>query len=399
MNKKLIKINYNDTEPIARELFIKASSLCPSSKNHKVLLEEALQVLLDCKADFNTEAIIIPLNSNTFFDSIIHMNKSNFSCTAFEQISKDDVVMIYFYILSLGECKPDTKNKAEQYYAELWINSFLEAGRQVLRKEIERIEFLKKNGYYISCSFGPGSYGMSPDKITDMLEEIDNSMLGRAINRDGAFSKKKVSGGFYFVTKSEGVLPPLECRDCIGHEKGCLFCGGKNLIPSRNACMELLRSYGTPQHVVRHCLAVTDTALRMAEALNLKGHNINIPLLEASALLHDIARVEENHGVRGAIVLERSGYRQVAKLVRGHMYYATDPEKGEITEQDLLCLADRMVREDEYVGLDIRMRTVLEKLIALGVDTDRVRHRLEENQRLKERIEQIIGSTIDTLMK
>ena len=399
MSEKLIKLNFEDTEPIARKLFFETSGLCPGYNNHEILLDEALEVLSDCRFGFNMEAVTIHLSPDVFYDDTIHMGKSNFTCTAFQQISSHDVIEIYYYLLSLGECKTDTKNKAGQYYADLWVNGFLEAGRQILREKINKSELIKEKGLYLSCSFGPGSYGMSPDRLSDMLGQINNSMLGRVINRDGNISRKKLGGGFFFVTKSPNLLPPLECRDCIGHEKGCLFCDGKNIIPSRKTCIDLLDSYGTPQHVIRHCLAVTDTALRIARALNNEGYDLNLPLLEAAALLHDIARVEKNHGVKGAIVLEKYGYRQVAKLVKGHMYYATNPEKEKINEQDILCLADRMVREDVYVGLEVRMRTVLDKLIALGIDTERVGHRLAENKLLKERIEKIIARSMDSLME
>lgn len=81
------------------------------------------------------------------------------------------------------------------------------------------------------------------------------------------------------------------------------------------------------------------------------------------------------------------------------MFYATDPYKEKVTEQDLLCLADRMVKEDEYVGLEDRMKYVLDKLADAGIDTERVRNRLEENRLIKDKIEAIIGKTIDSLMK
>ena len=64
-----------------------------------------------------------------------------------------------------------------------------------------------------------------------------------------------------------------------------------------------------------------------------------------------------------------------------------------------LFLADRMVKEDEYVGLEDRMKYVLDKLADAGIDTERVRNRLEENRLIKDKIEAIIGKTIDSLMK
>lgn len=398
MEKKLFKIKYEEAEPIAKEYFIKASGLETDAENHKTLLNEALQVLDNCKSGIDIRSVVVTLDCDHFGNSTIILEGHQYNCTAFDQISSENVVKIYAYLLSLGQCKSGNKNQAEQYYADLWANGFLEAGILKLRDQLYKSEDVAENNYYISDSFGPGRYGMSPERLSTMLSTMDGNIIGICSDED--CDSCKFCGGFFFVlTLEEGNLPSKECRNCIGHEKGCMFCGGKNIIPSKKTCMELLDSYGTPDHVVKHCIAVTETAVKIAEALKEKGIILNLDLLEASALLHDIARVEDNHGVKGAIVLEKCGYHQVAKLVKCHMFYSTNPDKVRITEQDLLCLADRMVKEDKYVGLESRMKYVLDKLIADGIDTSRVLQRLDENRLLKERIEAIIGKTIDDLMK
>lgn len=169
--------------------------------------------------------------------------------------------------------------------------------------------------------------------------------------------------------------------------------------PDRDTCLNMLQEYGTPGHVVRHCKAVTDTALRIAEALNKNGYNLNLELLQGAALLHDIARVEDDHGLIGSQIAEERGYVEAAKLIKCHMFYIIDPHKEKIDEQDILCLADRMVMEDNYVGLDIRMQYVLDKFKGDPAAADRIRSRLEENRIIKKRIEEIIGMDIDELMK
>jgi uncharacterized protein len=399
MKNKCIKLEYQDAEPIAMEYFLENSGLDTDVENHKILLSEGLHVLENCKPGIDIAAVIMPLEPDAFHNSTIYMEKGKYTCTAFHQISPRQVVKIYAYLLSVGECRSITNNQAEQYYADLWANGFLEAGRQILREKIyQYIEDIGIEEYYISHSFGPGCYGMPLYKLSDMLEEIDGSIIGIKVVRKIELPNNRFSGGFFFVTSEEGELPSEECRNCIGHEGGCMFCGGKNLIPTRETCLELLESHGTPPHVIRHCMAVCDTAVRIGKALVEKGVILDLPLLEAASLLHDIARVEENHGVKGALIAERHGYHQVAKLIKCHMFYAMDPNKEKITELDLLCLADRMVREDEYVGLDDRMQYVMDKLVAAGVNTERFLHRIEENRLMKERIEKIIGKSIDDLM-
>ncbi len=399
MEKHIIQLHYEAAESMAKEYFIQVSGLGADTEKHRELLAEGLQVLENCRSGLRMIAVLIPMDSKVFRDSTIFWGRSQFTCTAFHQISDQEVIGIFAYLLSLGECKSGVKNQAEQYYADLWGNGFLEAGRQLLRDEIKRMKAPDFGVFYVSGSYGPGFYGMPLSLLDDLVREMNGSSIGILSDQSGDDSHQKFCGGFFFITDREGVLPAEECRDCIGHEGGCLFCGGRNLIPSRETCMDLLCSYGTPPHVIRHCAAVSETAIRIARALMEKGEDLDLSLLEASCLLHDIARVEENHGVKGAILAEKQGYHQVANLIRCHMFYATDPYKSKITEQDLLCLADRMVMEDRYVGLDDRMQYVLDKLTAAGIDTERVRHRMEENRLVKERIEKIIDRPIDDLMK
>ncbi|NLT47153.1 MAG: HD domain-containing protein [Clostridiales bacterium] len=399
MDAKIIKLNYEEAESIAKKYFLQVSGLSADKVYHDELLTEALQLLEKCKPGIDMTAMITTLDPGAFRDSTIIIGESQFTCTAFQQIEPDKVTTIFAYLMTLGECKAGVTNLAEEYYADLWGDGFLEAGRQILREQIRRYEIKNTDEYYISESFGPGFYGMPLDKLADLIRELDGSNIGLTSEMAEVCAKEKCSGGFFFITNGEGVFPAEECKDCIGHEGGCLFCGGKNLIPSEETCMELLKTYGTPPHVVRHCIAVKETAMRMAKALNENGENLDLSLVQAAALLHDIARTEENHGVKGAIIAEKHGYHQVAKMIKCHMFYATNPYKNNINEQDLLCLADRMVKENKYVGLDNRMQYVLDKLIAAGIDTERVRHRMEENRLIKERIEKTIGKSIDELME
>jgi uncharacterized protein len=168
--------------------------------------------------------------------------------------------------------------------------------------------------------------------------------------------------------------------------------------PSRERCLELLQDYGTPPHVIRHCIAVEETALRIAKALNDHGYELDLCLLGSAALLHDIARVHENHAVIGAEIVEDLGFAGIADLIRCHMTYSTDPSQNDITEKDILCLADRMVKENVYVGIEERMEYILAKFHDNPEARERITQRRDEIRHLSERIEATIGESIDALM-
>ena len=398
MNLQPFQLDYQDAESIAVEVFIQACGFQPENRNHMELLEEGLEVLKKIKQEIKLSGLLSILEPGVFNGHSIFIKDQVFGCTAFDQIPADNIIRIYAYLLTVGKFEFKTLNLVEQYYMDLWIKAFLEAGRELLRKQITNSIKKTSPQSYVTYPFGPGFYGMNANRLDDLFHILNGDQIGFAPNEREEISKK-CCGGFFFIVKDETKLPAVSCRNCIGHEEGCLFCGGKNQTPNRESCLKLLKKYQTPSNVVRHCLAVTDVALRIAKALKEKGWTLDMDLLEGASLLHDIARLEENHGLKGSIIAEKHGFGQVANLIRCHMFYATDPYKRRINEQDILCLADRMVKEDQYVGIEKRMTAVLNKFKGDPLVMNRIQLRLEENRILQKRIEEVIGTTIDELMK
>jgi uncharacterized protein (TIGR00295 family) len=76
-------------------------------------------------------------------------------------------------------------------------------------------------------------------------------------------------------------------------------------IPSPKECLELLRETGCSDTVIKHCKAVRDVAVCIAQ----KAHG-DVALVEAGALLHDIGRSKTHgirHGVEGAKIARKLG--------------------------------------------------------------------------------------------
>ena len=80
------------------------------------------------------------------------------------------------------------------------------------------------------------------------------------------------------------------------------------------------------------------------------------------------------------------------------MFYHSDPHKDEIEEIDIICLSDRMVKEDKYVGLEARIQFILEKFEGNPEVIQRIKASIKDNEILIQRIEHEIGVTIDSLM-
>ena len=168
--------------------------------------------------------------------------------------------------------------------------------------------------------------------------------------------------------------------------------------PTYDECVYLWDYYQTPVHVIRHCRAVSKTAVLLAEEMNRHGYSYDVELLKTAGLLHDMMRLSEDHGGAAAKELRQMGYDNVADVVALHMSYHLDPEKKDITETDLLCFADRLVIEDQYSGLVRRMEYIIEKSKKYYPDAEpRIRNSFGRTRQFKKIVEAILGKDIEEI--
>ena len=169
--------------------------------------------------------------------------------------------------------------------------------------------------------------------------------------------------------------------------------------PTFEDCQYLWEVYQTPPHVIRHCQAVSRTAVLVGEKMNEHGYAFDLELLAVAGWLHDLMRLEEDHGGKAAEILRELGYDSVAELVKVHMRYHLDPENPLITETDILCFADRLVIEDKYAGLDRRMEYIIEKSKQYRdpVPESRIRTSFGRTKVFQKNIEEIIQMSIENI--
>ena len=212
-----------------------------------------------------------------------------------------------------------------------------------------------------------------------------------------------------------------------------------NKHPDRQRCLQYLEEYRTPPHVVGHCKAVADVACRIGAALNdaggtmapvisqvtfeqfpktkgFKGYRVDetktdmdtgvyrmfdLALTEAAGLLHDMARVEENHWDVAADFCLDQGLTEEAKVIRVHMQYEFTADAWHLNEADLVCLGDRLVLEDRYAGIDQRRDYIIAKAERRGQLHARkaILRKKEETKVLLRQIEERVGMSLDELMK
>lgn len=159
---------------------------------------------------------------------------------------------------------------------------------------------------------------------------------------------------------------------------------------------KLYRQFHTPAHVIGHCREVARVAEGLASQLNRKGYHFDLDLIRGAALTHDVARTQQEHWILGADALQAMGYSEEADIVRQHMYYSFHSIEN-LEETDMVCLGDRLVKENHYVGLDERISYILKKAPDDPLVRARILEKKEETRKLLSQIEKVIGITLEQL--
>ena len=167
---------------------------------------------------------------------------------------------------------------------------------------------------------------------------------------------------------------------------------------SEKEAERLYEKYQTPAHVIAHCREVTRVACGIAEQLNKHGYHLDLDLIRGAGLAHDVARTSEEHWNVGAEILRELGYDDEANIVQQHMSYQFKPV-DRLTETDMVCFGDRLVKEHDYVGVDERFRYILDKAPKRPGIREHLIERREEMRSLLNQIENIIGVSMDALFK
>jgi radical SAM family uncharacterized protein len=161
-------------------------------------------------------------------------------------------------------------------------------------------------------------------------------------------------------------------------------------------CYRLFAEYGVPPHIIRHCAAVSRVAFSVASALRAAGLDIDPGLARRAALLHDIARTEEDHAAKAAAIAARYD-EAAAAIIREHMRYDMVKDVSSLKEIDVVTLADRSVLEDRYVGYRERIEAVIGRFSGNPEAASILRGKLEETAGLVLSIEKLLGKPMDEI--
>ena len=140
-------------------------------------------------------------------------------------------------------------------------------------------------------------------------------------------------------------------------------------IPSREQCLKILKNNKTPSNIIEHSKTVCKVAESIVKKLIKKGIKVNKELVIAAALLHDVERHKDNHVERGAELIKKLSYPEIANVISKHTLYQVEMEENQpnTVEEKIVFYADKRVKNDKVVSLEERYEDIKERY---NVDLD-----------------------------
>ncbi|HAS89244.1 MAG TPA: metal-dependent phosphohydrolase [Desulfovibrio sp.] len=168
------------------------------------------------------------------------------------------------------------------------------------------------------------------------------------------------------------------------------------LIPTPDQCEQLLADNNTPEASIVHSRIVKDVARRIGRDLKwLRDRGPNMALITAAALLHDIAKGQDDHAAAGAQIVREAGYEEVAEIVGAHneLEFSGD---FPVTEKEIVHIADKLVKGDQMVTVVYMFDHKIE-----ACTDDKLLVKLKQSKevalRIKTSIEQETGKNLEEL--
>ncbi len=131
-------------------------------------------------------------------------------------------------------------------------------------------------------------------------------------------------------------------------------------IPTHAECQAMLDKYQADGRVLRHGQAVASIACALAASLNQAGCRLDLDLVAAGGLIHDLAKGKPNHSQRGGRMAACMGFSALSAIIASHMDISFS-RNDMINEAAIVFLADKLVQGEKRVSFLERFRPAFER--------------------------------------
>ncbi len=174
---------------------------------------------------------------------------------------------------------------------------------------------------------------------------------------------------------------------------------------NKTKIIDLYKQYAVPLHVQKHMKKVAEIGLKLALAIQKNHHEVNLGLVEQSALLHDMVKVCDfpslnpeffiekptkkqldvwetlvkryhhiGHEEAGAEILLSLGEPEIATVIKKHRFASlieeSENERPKTLEEKIVYYADKRVKHDQVVSVKERLQDGKERYYPDGNTPD-----------------------------
>ncbi len=173
-------------------------------------------------------------------------------------------------------------------------------------------------------------------------------------------------------------------------------------VPTREECVSIMTKEGMPSHIIQHSFAVCTVATKLAKLCLIKNYPISFEMVEAGALLHDIAKakcIEEgcHHAIVGAEIVKNYGYFKIAPIVERHVTISLEDLERCPNEAVLVNYADKRVLHTEIVSLDERFADLIKRYGKSSESKFILEQKWKLYKQLEDRLCNLLGVDVSSL--
>jgi len=210
-----------------------------------------------------------------------------------------------------------------------------------------------------------------------------------------AFLEKYEHDAVNVKVDDPGILLDMDTPE--DYQQVLKYCGDTDTqIPTDEQCYALINKANLPEKVINHCKRVAQLSNAIGGSLARSGCQINLELIRAAALLHDLAKGNPHHAQLGAEMLVN--YPEVAEIVAAHTDICLNSDRP-LAEKEIVYLADKLVIGDRIVSLQDRFAGPLEQHKDDQEVTGKIRQRLSNAERIQTKIEEIMMIPLHDIWK
>ncbi len=138
-------------------------------------------------------------------------------------------------------------------------------------------------------------------------------------------------------------------------------------VPGVDECYRIWNEFSMMEHIERHSIQVATVAVEIATGVRSKGIEIDIEVVRACGLLHDIAKTYtiKNGGLHSQLgaswMLDRTKNHAIAQAILHHVYWPGPLDIKKYPLPLIIIYSDKRVNHDSIVRLDDRMEYILER--------------------------------------